>query len=155
MVEKPLACRLEDALELQKVSDANPGRVFVRHNRRFEPAFEHIREIIKSGKLGNIFEIKLCRHSFQWRADWQTILDCGGGQLLNWGPHLVDHALQFLESPVKELWSDLKLVAAKATPKTTSKSFSRVKTGGSSMSKFPAASACPIRFMWCAAAAVP
>ncbi len=113
MVEKPLACRLEDALELQKVSDANPGRVFVRHNRRFEPAFEHIREIIKSGKLGNIFEIKLCRHSFQWRADWQTILDCGGGQLLNWGPHLVDHALQFLESPVKELWSDLKLVAAK------------------------------------------
>lgn len=113
MVEKPMACRIEDALELQKVADANPGKVFVRHNRRFEAAFSHIREIIKSGKLGHIFEIKLCRHNYQWRADWQTILDCGGGQLLNWGPHLVDHALQFLECPVKELWSDLAIVASR------------------------------------------
>ena len=113
MVEKPMACRIEDALELQKVADANPGRVFVRHNRRFEAAFSHIREIIRSGKLGHIFEIKLCRHNYQWRADWQTILDCGGGQLLNWGPHLVDHALQFLECPVKELWSDLAIVASR------------------------------------------
>lgn len=113
MVEKPMACRIEDALELQKVSDANPGKVFVRHNRRFEAAFSHIREIIKSGKLGEIFEIKLCRHNYQWRADWQTILECGGGQLLNWGPHLVDHALQFLECPVKELWSDLAIVASR------------------------------------------
>jgi predicted dehydrogenase len=36
----------------------------------------------------------------------------GGGQLLNWGPHIVDHALQFLESPVASMWSDLKKVAA-------------------------------------------
>jgi len=42
----------------------------------------------------------------------QTIIDCGGGQLNNWGPHLIDHALRFLESPVKEIWSDLKKIAA-------------------------------------------
>ena len=113
MVEKPIACTLADALELKKASEKFPGKIFIRHNRRFEPAFVHIREIIKSGKLGEIFEIKLCRHNFQWRADWQTLLDFGGGQLLNWGPHIVDHALQFLESPVREIWSDLKLVAAK------------------------------------------
>ena len=113
MVEKPIACNLADALELKKAADANPGKVYIRHNRRFEAAFSHIREIIRSGKLGNVYEIKLCRHNYQWRADWQTILDCGGGQLLNWGPHLVDHALRFLESPVKELWSDLAVVAAR------------------------------------------
>ena len=113
MVEKPIACTYADALKLMEASERFPGKIFIRHNRRFEPAFAHIREIIATGRLGTIFEIKLCRHSFQWRADWQTILSEGGGQLLNWGPHLVDHALQFLESPVKELWSDLKLVAAK------------------------------------------
>jgi hypothetical protein len=32
--------------------------------------------------------------------------------MLNWGPHIVDHALRFLESPVKSIWSDLKKVAA-------------------------------------------
>ncbi len=113
MVEKPIACTYAEAKKLAEAAKRFPGKIFVRHNRRFESAFQHIREIIRSGKLGTIYEIKLCRHSFQWRADWQTLLDFGGGQLLNWGPHLVDHALQFLESPVKEIWSDLKLVAAK------------------------------------------
>ena len=89
MVEKPIACTYADALKLKEASERFPGKIFIRHNRRFEPAFAHIREIIATGKLGTIFEIKLCRHSFQWRADWQTILSEGGGQLLNWGPHLV------------------------------------------------------------------
>jgi hypothetical protein len=31
---------------------------------------------------------------------------------LNWGPHVIDHALRFLESPVADLFSDLKRVAA-------------------------------------------
>lgn len=155
MVEKPMACRIEDALELQKVADANPGRVFVRHNRRFEAAFSHIREIIRSGKLGHIFEIKLCRHNYQWRADWQTILDCGGGQLLNWGPHLVDHALQFLECPVKELWSDPgDRRFPRRCPKTMSRSCSKVKTAGWWMLKFPAALRSATRSMRSAAAAV-
>jgi predicted dehydrogenase len=84
----------------------------LRHNRRFEAPFNHIREIIASGKLGEVYEIKLCRHSFQRRSDWQTIIECGGGQLNNWGPHIIDHALQFLDYKVKEIWSDLKKIAA-------------------------------------------
>lgn len=110
--EKPIAVTLWDALRLQEAGKRFPGKLFIRHNRRFETAFSHIRDIIASGKLGNVFEIKLRRHSYQWRPDWQTILACGGGQLLNWGPHLIDHALQFLEAPVESVWSDLKLVAA-------------------------------------------
>lgn len=110
--EKPIAVCLWDALKLKKAGEQHPGKLFIRHNRRFETAFTHIRSILASGKLGNVFEIKLRRHNYQWRPDWQTILECGGGQLLNWGPHLLDHALQFLESPVESVWSDLKLVAA-------------------------------------------
>ncbi len=110
--EKPIAVCYWDALKLKAASDKYPGKLFIRHNRRFETAFSHIREILASGKLGNIFEIKLRRHSYQWRPDWQTIVSCGGGQLLNWGPHLIDQALQFLETPVESVWSDLKQVAA-------------------------------------------
>ena len=40
------------------------------------------------------------------------LIDCGGGQLNNWGPHIIDHALQFLDYKVAEVWSDLKRVAA-------------------------------------------
>jgi hypothetical protein len=59
-----------------------------------------------------VHEVKLHRQSYQRRNDWQTIIACGGGQLNNWGPHIIDHALRFLESPVAHIWSDLKRIAA-------------------------------------------
>lgn len=108
-LEKPMCLRYADALRLKR---AAKGRLFIRHNRRFEPAFQHIREIVASGVLGEVFEIKLRRHNYLRRDDWQTLIACGGGQLLNWGPHIVDHALRLLESPVKDQWSDLRRLAA-------------------------------------------
>ena len=152
MVEKPMACRIEDALELQKVADANPGRVFVRHNRRFEAAFSHIREIIRSGKLGHIFEIKLCRHNYQWRADWQTILDCGGGQLLNWVT-LSTMRCSFSNARLRSSGATWRSSLPAAMPKTMSRSCSKVKTAGWWMLKFPAALRSATRSMRSAAAA--
>lgn len=110
--EKPVAASVREIEKLKAAGERFPGKLFIRHNRRFEAAFAHIREIIAGGKLGFVYEIKLRRHNYQWRTDWQTIRKGMGGQLLNWGPHLIDHALQFLESPVESIWSDLKLIAA-------------------------------------------
>lgn len=111
-LEKPIALTYQDALKLEKAAKKSKGKLLLRHNRRFEPAFQHIREIIASGILGEVFEVKLRRNAYQRRNDWQTLIECGGGQLNNWGPHIIDHSLRFLDSPLKELWSDLKLVAA-------------------------------------------
>ena len=113
LAEKPTALTMEGAERLRAAAAKFPGKLFFRQNRRFEACFNHVREIIASGILGNVYEIKLCRHNWQFRNDWQTLISCGGGQLNNWGPHLIDHGLQFLESPLKDLWSDLKLVAAR------------------------------------------
>jgi predicted dehydrogenase len=111
-LEKPIAVTYEGGLKLLELDKKYPGKLYLRHNRRFEAPFNHICEIMDSGVLGEVYEIKLCRHSFQRRSDWQTIIDCGGGQLNNWGPHIIDHALQFLDYKVKEMWSDLKKIAA-------------------------------------------
>ena len=59
-----------------------------------------------------MYEIRNTVNSYQRRDDWQAIIECGGGQLNNWGPHIIDHMLQMLESPVAEVWSDLKKVTA-------------------------------------------
>jgi len=112
LVEKPLAVTYEQAKKLKPAAAKAKGTLFVRHNRRFEAGFQHAREIMASGILGKPFEIKLRRNSFGRRNDWQAIIGCGGGQLLNWGPHIIDHALRFLGAPVAEIWSDLKRVAA-------------------------------------------
>ncbi|MEN6356024.1 MAG: Gfo/Idh/MocA family oxidoreductase [Armatimonadota bacterium] len=110
-LEKPMCTTYKDALALAKIAESTGNRLYIRHNRRFEPAFTHIREIIASGILGDVYQIKLQRAQYIRRGDWQTIIECGGGMLLNWGPHIIDHALRLLESPVKSMFSDLKSIA--------------------------------------------
>jgi len=111
-MEKPMCLTWEEAKSLRATSERTGSKLFVRHNRRFETAFLVIREIIASGKLGEVHEVKLARVGYQRRDDWQTIMEFGGGQLLNWGPHIVDHACQLLGAPIASMWSDLKRVAA-------------------------------------------
>ena len=111
-LEKPICETYAEAKKLRTASKRAKGNLYLRHNRRFEAAFVHLKEIIGSGVLGDVYEIKLSRHGYSRRNDWQTIKSCGGGQLGNWGPHLVDHGLQLLESPIKEIFSDTKVIAA-------------------------------------------
>ncbi len=111
-LEKPICETYDEAKKIRTAAKKAKGTLYIRHNRRFESGFVHVKEIIDSGILGDIYEIKLCRHSYSRRNDWQTLKSCGGGQLNNWGPHLIDHALQFLDYKVKDIWGSLKLVAA-------------------------------------------
>lgn len=111
-IEKPIAASYAETKKMGRVAKRTGVEIYCRHNRRFDRDFQHVREIIDSGVLGSVHSIKLCRGGYQRRADWQTILKYGGGQLLNWGPHVVDQALQLLDSPVADMWSDLQRIAA-------------------------------------------
>ena len=128
-LEKPLAQSRAEAEELVVLNKKYPGKLFCRQNRRFEPAFQHVREIIASGILGKIHTIKLRRNGFSRRDDWQTLLSEGGGQLNNWGPHLIDHALQFLHYQVDSVWGELKLVAAQGDAEDSVKILIKGKDG--------------------------
>ncbi len=112
LLEKPMTLDYESALKLRAASIRSGNKLFVRHNRRFEPGFQQVRDLIASGILGEIYDVRLRRGGFQRRDDWQAVKRCGGGQLLNWGPHVIDQALQFLGTPPVNLFSRLKRVAA-------------------------------------------
>lgn len=113
LVEKPFCETYAEARELIALGSQPAGpKIFVRHNRRFEEGFIKVNEIIDSGILGEVYEIRLARNEYQRRNDWQTIKEYGGGQLLNWGPHIVDHALCFCGGRYETLFSDIKRVAA-------------------------------------------
>ena len=112
MDEKPIATTYADARRMAAEGKKHPGRLFFRHNRRWEATFNDVRDVIASGILGDIAEIRLCRHHYARRDDWQTILAEGGGQLLNWGPHIVDHALQFIGGRPTFLHAELRRIAA-------------------------------------------
>lgn len=108
VVDKPVAVTLEQVDALEAAAKKYHGKLFLRYNRRFEPAFCNVMQLMNSGILGNINMVKIYRHpGFVRRMDWQTLWDCKGGMFNNWGPHLVDQALQLLGAPIDDLWCDL------------------------------------------------
>jgi len=54
LLEKPIAVTESDYRALQRADKDFPGKLFFLHNHRFEPAFQNIREIIRSGILGDL-----------------------------------------------------------------------------------------------------
>ena len=106
-LEKPLAVSFAQLQALKDTADKHPHKLFCRHNRRFLSEFRAVHDVITSGILGDIKEIRLSEEWYKRRQDWQTLKACGGGLLNNWGPHLIDQGLQLLESPVTTVWAKL------------------------------------------------
>lgn len=112
-LEKPICMTYEEAKKLFAYAEKDgKKRVYVRHNRRFEPHFMQINRLIASGIIGDAYYIKRSVASFDRRCDWQTLSQYGGGQLLNWGPHLIDQALRFCGGDYGRLTSYTRQVAA-------------------------------------------
>ena len=111
VVEKPVATSVAEMTAMIEVAKAHPHQLFLRHNRRFEPAFVKAKQLMASGLIGEIQYIKLYRSvGYCRRNDWMTMPEYYGGLLTNWGPHLIDQALQFLDSPVVDIWADVRHV---------------------------------------------
>lgn len=110
-IDKPIAVNYEEAQKLKACADRHPGRLFPRQNRRFEGPFQKALQLISTGVLGRITLVKLHRAcGYCRRNDWMTMTEFSGGLLTNWGPHVIDQALQFIGSPVADLWADVRSV---------------------------------------------
>lgn len=72
--------------------------------RRYEEDFQKVREIRRSGILGDITFIRNSLCNFGRRWDWQTTRQFGGGQLYNNLPHHLDHALELFGDAEPEVW---------------------------------------------------
>ncbi len=109
MTEKPIATSVAEMKDLIACAEKHPGKLFLRHNRRFEPEFTKAKELMDSGLIGEVQYITINRSvGYCRRNDWMTMTEFYGGLLTNWGPHMLDHALQFLESPVVDIWADVR-----------------------------------------------
>ncbi len=109
VLEKPVATSAKELKGLLTHAKKIGGRVFFRHNRRYEAVFQKAKQLMDSGILGDVQYIRIHRCvSYCRRNDWMTMGEFYGGLLSNWGPHLIDQALQYLEAPVTEIWSDVR-----------------------------------------------
>ncbi len=60
---------------------------------RYRALFRKTLDVIDSGVLGRIVQVRIVANGFARRWDWQTLQEFKGGNLLNTGPHFVDWAV--------------------------------------------------------------
>lgn len=107
LVEKPMAASVAE-VDRMTAAAREAGRVLtVFQNRRLDPDFLKVQEILGSGVLGPVHLIRMGRHGYQRRSDWQTLRRMGGGQLNNWGAHVLDQGLLLLDGEYSDIFADL------------------------------------------------
>lgn len=92
LVEKPIASTIEDGQEIIDICKKHNVSLLVGHHRRFSSKVQKLKEIIDSGKLGNIVGVNLlwmlAKHHAYYEEAWR--LKDGGGPLLINGIHEID-----------------------------------------------------------------
>ncbi|MBE6626405.1 MAG: Gfo/Idh/MocA family oxidoreductase [Ruminococcaceae bacterium] len=96
LVEKPFARTYFECLDLINTAKRNNVIVSVFHQTLLTPSHLNVKEIIESGKLGDIYQINLKYSSFGRRWDWQTLQSKCAGSVYNSGPHPIGQALDFI-----------------------------------------------------------
>jgi len=109
--EKPIADSLAAARSMLEAAKRNRRKLLVHHNYRFAPDVRHILDVIRTKRIGEVFEVRMRSFDFSRRNDWQTLRKYHGGVFNNTCSHFIDAGLQFLGAPVKEVFCDLKHIS--------------------------------------------
>jgi len=95
MVEKPMALTLEDCDRMIAAAELNRVKLMVAHTRSWNPPIRKMREIIVSGRLGQVTQVHTLRYS-PWllrpREPVEIDTALGGGVCYRQAPHQVDIA---------------------------------------------------------------
>lgn len=104
IVEKPMAVSLADIEDMMTAAQKAERILTVNQNYRYQPDFRKVCQVLASGKLGQIVQIRVAVHQFSRRWDWQTLTEYGGGILNNHGVHWLDMMLQLIEDSEPEVF---------------------------------------------------
>ena len=97
LVEKPMARNYYEAMNLIRIAKEK-GVFFAVFQQSFlAPFYKHLKEVVASGKLGNLMQVSINYSGFAPRWDWQTLQCRMGGNVYNTGPHPLGFALDFLD----------------------------------------------------------
>ena len=112
--EKPVALSLSE-LDIMEAAVKKAGvRFTVHQQRRFDPDFRTAKRVVESGTLGDVYTIKSSLYGYNGNMhDWHVYKAEGGGMLYDWGVHLIDQVLWMVDSKVKSVYADLRVVINK------------------------------------------
>jgi len=103
LCEKPMALTYADACAMVETSKRVNRILTVGFNNRYRPEMQAAKEIMRSGKLGDLYYAKaslLRRSGIPGYGSWFTNRDlAGGGAIMDIGCHILDLTLWLLDHP--------------------------------------------------------
>lgn len=105
--EKPMALSSQDCGKMIQEAEWANKRLFVVKQNRFNPPVEAVRELIQTGRLGEIYNIQLnCfwnrNPEYYTNSDWKGTKKLDGGTLYTQYSHFID-LLYFLVGDIKDV----------------------------------------------------
>lgn len=101
VVEKPFTITSDEARELIALADERDLKLSVYHNRRFDCDFLTLKDLIETGKLGDVHSY-LCNYNrFRPAATgkWRETAAMGSGIFYDLGSHGIDQAIHLFGKP--------------------------------------------------------
>ncbi len=95
--EKPFAKTYYEAMDLINTAKKNGVLITAFHQSLYGPTIFKIKEVLASGKLGNIKQINMSWSGFSRRWDWQTLQNHCAGGVYNTAPHPIGIALDLID----------------------------------------------------------
>ncbi len=104
VVEKPMALTLEDCEAMIAAAETNGVKLLAGHTHSFDAPIRKMREIVKSGSIGDLTMINTWNINEFNPRPWPTAeLKTTFGPILNQGPHQVDIVRQIAGGMVKSV----------------------------------------------------
>ena len=106
LVEKPFTSFSTQVIELISLAKLKNKILCVFQNRRFDSDFLTVQKLIKSNKLGEIFNFEIHYNRFKPELNskkWKEINDEGSGIIYDLGAHIIDQAIVLFGIP-KNIW---------------------------------------------------
>ena len=110
--EKPVTMNAPE-LEAVMAVGHETNRLFTIHqNRRWDTDYAVVKEILNRGEIGAPYFIESrVQGSRGSMHGWRGYRENGGGMLLDWGVHILDQALQLIDSPVISAAGHLRIIS--------------------------------------------
>ena len=101
VLEKPMALTAEQCDELIEIASSKKLMLVVYQNRRFDADFVTLRQIIRSGEIGDVYHYDSFVGGYSRPCDfWHSNAEISGGAIFDWGSHFLDQILNIIPDDV-------------------------------------------------------
>lgn len=101
VVEKAMCLNVAEATAMIEAGRKAGRTLAIHHNRRHDGNYRRVVDVVRSGVLGEVFDIELYAGGY-WEPQngWYRMKATSGGGFYYWGPHAVDWVLSLVPSRV-------------------------------------------------------